>query len=154
MEQDGMQHAGLAGEGGGAAIVFQHDAGIGEQRAIRQMLAMPIGQGGERLGDDEGGAFLFQLGGGGGERVAEAEADEPEFRLAGGPERGAGEAGEFLFGGAGGGAADLLAMDEQGFAAIMLLKGERAAVGKLGFCESDSWFHGAWGLRCWNGFIR
>ena len=143
MEQDGVQHAGLAGEGGGAAIVFQHDARIGEQRAVGQMLAMPFGQGGERLGDDEGGAFLFQFGGGGGEGVAEAEADEPELRLAGGTERGAGEAGEFLLGGAGGGAADLLAVDEQGFAAVVFLEGERAAVRKLGFCESDSWFHGA-----------
>ena len=97
------------------------------------MLAMPLGQCGERLGDDEGAAFLFQLGGGGGERVAEAEADEEEFRLAGGAERGAGEAGEFLLGGAGGGAADLLAVDEQGLSAVVLLKREHAAIGQAWF---------------------
>ena len=68
---------------------------------------------------------------------------EPDLRLAGGTEWGAGEAGEFLLRGAGRGAADLLAVDEQGFAAVVFLKGEDVAVRKLGFCESDSWFHGA-----------
>ena len=51
--------------------------------------------------------------------------------------------GEFLFGGAGGGTADLLAVDEEGTATVVFLEGERAAVREAGFGESDSWFHGA-----------
>jgi len=141
-----VEQAGPADECGGTAIAFQDHTGIGEQRAFRQMLAMPFRQGGERFRDNEGAALLFQLRRCGGDRMAEAEADKKQVGLAGGSEWRAGEAGEFLLGGAGGGAADLLTMDEQRLAAIVFLKGERAAVGELGFCESDSWFHEAWGL--------
>ena len=70
-----MEHAGLAGQGGGAAIASEDDPGVGEQRAVRNVVAMPFGQGGDWFRDDEGAAFLFQLGAGGGECVAEAEAD-------------------------------------------------------------------------------
>jgi hypothetical protein len=36
----------------------------------------------------------------------------------------------------------------------VFLEGERAAVRELGFRESDSWFHGAWSLRCRKECIR
>ena len=94
---------------------------------------MPRGQGGERLGDDEGGAFLFQLGGGGGQGVAESDAHEPQLGLACRTEGRAGEPGEFLLGGTGGGSADLLAVDDEGFAAVVFLEAQRAAVRKRGF---------------------
>jgi len=73
--------------------------------------------------------------------MAEAEAHEEDFRLAGGAERGAGEAGELFLGGTGGRAADLLAVDEKEFAAVVFLEDEGVSVRKLGFCECDSWFH-------------
>jgi len=60
--------------------------------------------------------------------VAEAEAGKPDLRLARRPEGGAREAGEFFLGGAGGGSADLLAVNEEGFAAIMLLKREDVTI--------------------------
>ena len=107
------------------------------------MGAVPLGDRGERLGDEKAGAFLREFPGDGGDGVAESETGEPDLRLARGAERRAGEPGELLLGGAGGGAADLLAVDEEGFAAIVLLEREDVPVRELGFCESNSWFHGS-----------
>ena len=145
MDEDGVEQSGVLDERLRAAVVFQSDAWLGEQRTVGNVGAVPVGNGGEWLGDDEVGAFLREFLRHGGEGVAKSETGEPDLRLAGRAERRAGEAGEFLLRGSGGGAADLLAVDEQGFAAVVLLKGKDVAVGELGFCESDSWFHGAWG---------
>ena len=152
MQQDGVQHAGPAGESSRAAIALQHDPRVVcQQRAGGQQLAVPLGESSHGFGDDESGAFLAEFGNGSGKHVAEAEANDPQFRLAGRSERGAGETGKFLFRSASGRAADLLAVDDQGLAPVMFLQGERAAVGQHGGGEGDSWFHGAEDLGCHRG---
>jgi len=67
--------------------------------------------------------------------MAKAEADDENLGLAGGPERGAGEAGEFGFDRLGGGAGDLLAVDEQVMAPVVFLQDELGAVREFGFGE-------------------
>lgn len=109
------------------------------------MFAMPVDHVGGWLGDEEIRAFLREFLGNCREGVAEAEAAEPDLGLAGRAKRRAGEAGEFFLGSAGGGATDLLAMNQQRFTAVVFLEGEDVSIGKLSFGESDSWFHGAGG---------
>lgn len=109
---------------------------------------MPFRQDGKRFGDDEIGAFLREFAGDRGDHVTEPETGKPDLRLACGAEWGACEAGEFFLGGAGGRAADLLAMDEQGHASVVFLESQGVAIWKFGFCEGDAWFHEAiasWG---------
>lgn len=113
------------------------------------MLAVPVDHVGGGFGDEEVGAFLRELFGDGGDGVAEAESAKPDLRLAGWAKWGAGEAGEFFFRRAGGRAADLLAMNEQRFTAVVFLEGEDVSIGELSFGESNSWFHGAGGWLCW-----
>lgn len=74
--------------------------------------------------------------------MAESEASEPDFGLAGWAEGGACEAGEFFFGGAGRWATDLLAVDDERQALVVLLELEGIAVRKSGFSERDARFHG------------
>lgn len=142
-----MELAGDAGEGGRGAVVFQLHAWVGEEGAVGQVFVVPVRDGGDGFGDDEGSAFLAEFGDEGREGVAETEAGDPDFRLADGAEGGAGEAGEFFLGGAGGGAADLLSVDDEGFAAVVFFEDQRASVWELRFREGDSWFHEASGLR-------
>ena len=143
MDEDGVQQSGVANESLWAAVVIQRDAAFCQQRAVGDVGAVPFWNGGHRLSDNEIGAFLRQLLGYGGDGVSESESGEPDRRLAGGPEGGASEAGEFFLRRAGGRAADFLAVDEEGLASVVLLEREGIPVRELGFCESDSWFHGA-----------
>lgn len=143
-----MERAILPRECGGSAVVFQLHPRIGEQRAFRDEIAVPPGDGGPWLGDDEGGALLRQLFGNGSNGMAEAEAHEKNLRLAGRAEGRTGEAGQLFFCGAGGGATNLLTMDEQEFPPIMLLERQDIAIRERSFGESDAWFHETGMVRC------
>lgn len=128
VDEDGVEESGLADERLRAAIVFQGNAWLGEQWAFGDVGTMPVRDGGQWLCDDEIGALLRKFFGNGGDGVAQAKAGEPDLRLAGGAEGCAGEAGELFFSSAGGWAADLLAVDEQGFAPVMLLEGKDVSI--------------------------
>ncbi len=142
VEEDGVQQSGMPFEAGWAAIVFQGNPFVGDQRTFGKVGAMPVRQDGERFGDNQVGALLRQFAGNCGEHVAEAKAREPDLWLPRRPERGAGKAREFFLGGAGGWTANLLAMDEQGHPSVVFLEGQGVAIRKFGFCESGAWFHG------------
>jgi hypothetical protein len=104
---------------------------------------VPLGHGCHWLGDNELGALLRQFFCDSGEGVTEPKAHEEDFWLAGRPEGCAGEAGEFFFSSAGGRAANLLTVDDERFPRVVFLQGENIPIWELGFCEGDSWFHGA-----------
>jgi hypothetical protein len=89
---------------------------------------------GEWFGDDESAPALFEFGAYGSERVAQAEPGEPELRLTGWAKGGAGEAGQFLFGGFGGGAADLLATADERDASVVFFQNERGSIGQFCLC--------------------
>ena len=143
MDENGMEHSGVANERCGAAIVFQGDAGFGQQRTVGDVFAVPVGDVSEGFGNEEVRALLGKLLGDSGDHVTQPETGKPDLRLARRAERRTGQAGQFFFCRLGRWTTDLLAMDQQRFAAIMLLQGENVAVWQLGFGEGDSWFHGA-----------
>ena len=67
--------------------------------------------------------------------MAKAEANDENLGLAGGPEGGASEAGEFGFDRLGSGAGDLLAVDEQVMVPVVFLQDEQGAVWEFRFGE-------------------
>ena len=97
------------------------------------MFAVPICEDIQRLSDDEGGALLTELSRGGGQRVAQTQPGKPKLRLAGWPEWCAGQPGELFLRGACGRAADLLAVNQQEFAGVVLLQDEGASIRECDF---------------------
>lgn len=153
MSQNGVKLAVLAMERGRAGIVLQNDARVIE-RPGRKVRADPAGKFFQRFGDGENGPLLREFLDHRGERVPEAEADQPDFRLPRGAKGCASEPREFFFRRTGRRAADLLTTDDQIMAAIVLLEDERRAVRQLRFFEIDSWFHGACDLLCAMGLSK
>jgi hypothetical protein len=93
MNQNRVEAASVWGESGWAGFRDQNDAGVSVERAGGKVGAMPGGQLGERLSDQKGAAFLWQRGGHSGKQMAESETYDEDFRLAGGLEWRASEAG-------------------------------------------------------------
>lgn len=105
---------------------------------------MPLGNRGERLGDDEIGTFLWELLRDGGNGMTEPQPHEKNLRLSRRSKWGASETGKFFLGRAGGRPTDLLTVDEQEIPTIVLLECKGVSVRKLGFCEGDARFHSEW----------
>lgn len=92
------------------------------------MGSVPVRKRNKWLGDHETGAFLGKFFSRSGDGVAKPESGKPNLRLPGRSKRCAGETGELLLCGAGGGAADLLTVDKEKFASIVLLEGKEIPV--------------------------
>ena len=140
VQEDGVEATGVFVQGTGAGIWLDGDAGIGE-RAFREKLAVPLEQIAAVVCDGIDGALLRELCDDGFQHVAEADADEPNARLASWAKRCGGELCKLFLCGSGGRPADLLAVDDEIVAAVVLLEGEGAAIREDGFCQINSWFH-------------
>ena len=133
----------MADECLGAAVVFERNTWLSEERAVWNLGSVPVSDVCGWLGDDEAGSLLWQFLGYRSDGVAKPESGKPDQRLASGAEWGAGEPSQLFLRRTGGRTANLLTVDQQGFPAIVLLEREDITVWKLSFCEVDSWFHGA-----------
>ena len=141
VQQNRMQHAGMTQQPRGPAIVFQDHTRIMIQGALRQMRTMPIRHRCQRLGNDQRRTLLFELGAGGCQGMTQAEPREPKLRL---PRRSKGRAGQprhFLFHLTRRRPANLLAVDDKRFPAVVFLQGQHATLGQRDFGECDAWFH-------------
>ena len=113
MQQNRMQHAGMSRQPRWSAIVFKHHSRVMKQRAVRQMLAMPIRHHSQRLGNNQRAALLLELGRCRRQCMTQAKASKPDLRLARRAKWRTGQPGHFLRHLARRRAANLLALNDQ-----------------------------------------
>ncbi len=113
MQQNRMQHAGMSRQPRWPAIVFKHHSRVMKQRALRQMLAMPIRHHGQRLGNNQRASLLLEFGRCGSQCMTQAQAGKPDLRLARRAKWRTGQPGHFLLHLTRCRAANLLAVDGQ-----------------------------------------
>lgn len=141
LQQDGVQRAVLAGQGGRGEIVDAAEAAVLKAIGLGEKFLLPRGKFAQWLEDGELGFFLRDGSGHGSRQGSQSQAEDEHFRLPRRTERVGAEFSELDLGHGGSGARPLLSVRVEVEAAIVLMEFDGAAIGQGGMGVDDAWFH-------------